>query len=97
MADTNMDIKSNPEANAPVFEFRLPQSEVDMELQVGELGTIVIPVEVVSKADDTYTFRKTSAAVAEGNFRPETLSDARKRLIKKQEEEGDEDEADEEE
>lgn len=83
MADTNMDINKNPKATVPVFEFRVPISEVDMVLEVGDLGKLVVPVEVISKADGTYTFRKTEAVEADGNFRPEDLSDVRKRLLKK--------------
>lgn len=92
MADTNMDIKANPNAVNPVFEFRVPMSEVDMNLEVSERGKLIVPVEVISKTDNMYTFRKTDAAVPEGNFRPESLSDERERLIKKQKETKSEDE-----
>lgn len=87
MSETNMDTRKNPEATVPVMEFRLPFGEIDMELEVGELGQIVVPVEVISKADGSYTFRKTGKAASDGNFRPEALTDMRKRLLAKQKDE----------
>ncbi|MGD9724881.1 MAG: hypothetical protein AB7V39_00535 [Nitrospiraceae bacterium] len=85
MAQTNMDVKKNPNATAPVLEFILSESEVDDNLKVGQHGSLNIPVEVVSVGDGMYTFRKTEKAVSAG-FKEETLDEERARLIRKQEE-----------
>ena len=80
MAETNMNTRENPNATEPVMEFSLPSGEVDAELEVGEFGSIIVPVEVISKAKGKYTFRKTSSARTEGGFRKESLPDMKKRI-----------------
>lgn len=84
MAQTNMDIKNNKEATAPIMEFMLPKSEVDADLKVGQHGKITIDVEVISIGDGMISFRKESNAVA-GRFSEETIPEMRGRIIKKQE------------
>lgn len=71
---------------APVMEFMLPESEVDREISVGDIGTVAIPVVVVAINDGMVTFRKTDKVNVEGGFRKETLDEMRKRIIDEQEE-----------
>lgn len=87
MAQTNMDTKKNPTATVPVMEFMLPMSEVDASLSTGQLGSILIPVEVVSVSDGMVTFRKNAAVSTEGNFRSETTAEMRERILKEQDKE----------
>jgi len=84
MADINMDPQNKPDAKVPVFEFKVPKSEIDADLKVGDLGKLLIPVEVVADSDDSYTFRKKKLITVEGTFRPETVNEMRDRLIEKQ-------------
>lgn len=67
-------------------EFNMSESEVDQELEVGDIGTITIPVVVVSKEKGQVTFRKTDKANVDSGFRKETLDEMRKRIIDEQEE-----------
>lgn len=62
-------------------EFNMSESEVDQDLQVGDIGTITIPVVVVSKANGQVRFRKTDTANVDSGFRKETLDEMRKRII----------------
>jgi len=80
MPETNMDIKKNKEAVSDVFEFELPKNEVESDLSIGERGTIMIPVEVVSVKSKSYVFRKVKKAGIEGEFKPETAEEMRERF-----------------
>jgi hypothetical protein len=51
-----------------------------MDLEIGETGIIMIPVEVMSIDRDNYTFRKSGKITPEGEFKPETVKDMRKRI-----------------
>ena len=73
-------------ADSPVMEFNIPEGEVDKEVSVGEIGTMVIPVVVIARNDGMITLRKAGQVKSEGNFRPETLDEMRKRIIDEQEE-----------
>lgn len=75
--DTNMATNENREATVPIFEFRLPTNEIDLEAAVGDRGTIMIPVEVVAKNGGSFTFRKSGPAAAEGEFRGANLEEMR--------------------
>lgn len=70
----------------PLEEFDMSMSEVDRELEVGDIGTITIPVVVVSKGEGKVRFRKTDTANVDSGFRKETLDEMRKRIIEEQEE-----------
>ena|SRR3990172_6162752 len=74
---TNMDIRKNPDATVPIFEFTLPKSEVDADMRVGQVGEVRIPVEVVSIVDSAVTFRKTGTASTEITFREPTVNEMR--------------------
>lgn len=82
--DVNMDNKGNPNATVPVMEFTIPLSEVDADVAVGEKGVLMVPCEVISKTASTLTFRKSGPVTAEGEFRPETTSEMRTRLLEEQ-------------
>lgn len=75
--------------NKILSEFCVPASEIDSDLEIGDLGKLVISVEVIGKVGDHYYFRKHHKAIPEGNFRKETVSEMRDRLVKKQETEED--------
>lgn len=79
---TNMDIKRNPNATAPVFEFMIPSSEFDVDAKVGERGNLTIPVEIVAQSDGMVTFRKVDSISSVGTFRSETSNEMRERLLK---------------
>jgi len=57
---TNMDNKNNPTSTVPEFEFTLPMTEIDEPGQVGDIGNITIPIEIVEVTQDSMTFRKRS-------------------------------------
>lgn len=84
MPQTNMDIKGNPSATAPVMEFMVPKAEFDMEVSIGDRGKLLVPVEVVAISDGMMTFRKMDNLTAQGTFRKETTSEMRDRLLKDQ-------------
>lgn len=67
-----------------IEEFNMSESEVDQELQVGEIGTITIPVVVVAIEKGQVTFRKADKAHIDGGFRKETLDEMRERIIEEQ-------------
>jgi len=67
-------------------QFNMSESEVDQELKVGEIGTITIPVVVVSIEKGQVTFRKAAKAHVDAGFRKETLDEMRERIIDEQEE-----------
>lgn len=78
--DTNMDIRKNPNATVPVFDFMLPASEVQITAEMGETGTLMVPVEIVAKSDTAFTFRKIGKVTAEGDFKPESVGSMRKKI-----------------
>ena len=86
--NTNMDTKESPNATSAVMEFKLPKSEIDMQLKVGELGRMSIPVEVIAESAESYTMRKRGSVKAEGTFHKESLGEMRERMVKGQIEEG---------
>lgn len=66
---------------SPLEEFDMSESEVDQELEIGDIGTITIPVVVVNKEKGQVRFRKTNTANVDAGFRKETLDEMRKRII----------------
>jgi hypothetical protein len=70
----------------PLNEFMVPESEVDSEVTVGDVGHIIVPVVVVSRNDGMICFRKTNNVKPEGGFRKETIDEMRKRIMDEQEE-----------
>ena len=79
-AQTNMDIKKNPNATAPVFEFTLPKHEIDADMKMGDHGEIIVPVEVVAVSESAITFRKDSSARTDKKFGPQTSQEMRKKM-----------------
>jgi hypothetical protein len=78
--NTNMDINKNKNATVPVFEFTLPTNELDTEMEIGEVGEVIIPVEVVQIGTNTITFRKLKSARTDKTFRKESLDEMRSRI-----------------
>lgn len=64
----------------PIDTFIVAKSELDMDLEIGETGMLMIPVEVMTIDRDNYTFRKDGRIKAEGEFKPETVKDMRDRI-----------------
>lgn len=64
----------------PQDTFIVSKSELEMDLEIGETGTIMIPVEVMAIDRDNYTFRKAGKIKPEGEFKPETVKDMRKSI-----------------
>lgn len=71
-------------SDSPLMEFNIPESEIDAPVEIGDIGTIVVPVVVVASNDGMVTFRKTNTVSIEGGFRKETLDEMRKRIIDEQ-------------
>lgn len=60
--------------------FIVAKSELDMDLEIGETGMIMIPVEVMAIDKQNYTFRKFGRIKPEGEFKPETVVEMRRRI-----------------
>lgn len=80
MPDMNMDNIENPEATMPVMEFTVPTTEVDGMMDIGQVGEIIIPVEVISRDKTSITFRKAGAARTDKHFQQESAKDMRKKV-----------------
>jgi len=61
-------------------EFHIAKSELDMDLDIGETGMVMVPVEVIAIDKETYLLRKNGKIEAEGSFKPETVKDMRERI-----------------
>jgi len=61
-------------------EFYIAKSELEMDLDIGETGTVMIPVEVISIDKEGYLLRKAGKITPEGSFNPETVKDMRERI-----------------
>lgn len=80
MPSTNMDTKKNPEATEPVFEFTLPNNELDASLAVGDCGEVAIPVEVVAVGKEGITLRKYGKAKTTEDFKEMSSSQIREKI-----------------
>lgn len=60
--------------------FDVSKSELETDLDIGETGILMIPVEVMAIDKENYTVRKTGKIVPEGEFKSETVKDMRKRI-----------------
>lgn len=60
--------------------FIINKDELDMNLEIGQTGTIMIPVEVISIDKEHYVMRKAGKITPEGEFKPESVKDMRKRI-----------------
>jgi len=63
-----------------INEFYVSKSELDMDLDIGETGKLMIPVEVIAIDKENYLVRKAGKIEAEGSFAPETVKDMRSRI-----------------
>jgi len=79
-AQTNMDIRKNPEATTPVFEFTLPKHEIDADLKMGDHGEVIVPVEVVAVTGSDVTFRKVASARTDQKFGPTSSAEMREKM-----------------
>lgn len=64
----------------PTDTFIVSKDELEMVLEIGETGTLMIPVEVMAIDKQNYTLRKAGKIKAEGSFKSETVKDMRKRI-----------------
>lgn len=71
----NMDTKKNPSSNVPQLEFAIPKSEIQADLETGQVGSICIPCEVISYDDKRVYFRKRKLVSIETQFRQRSLSE----------------------
>lgn len=60
--------------------FIVSKVELDMNLEIGQTGTIMIPVEVMSIDKENYVMRKSGKITPEGEFKPESVKDMRVRI-----------------
>ena len=60
--------------------FRVSKSELDMNLEIGQTGIVMVPVEVIAMDKEDYVFRKHARVTAEGDFKAETVKDMRKNI-----------------
>jgi len=60
--------------------FIVSKSELAMDLEIGETGTLMIPVEVMSIDKESYTMRKFGQIKAEGSFKPESVKEMRRKI-----------------
>lgn len=74
MPDETIMDANNPRAKSR-FEFTLPLAEIDTNLNLGEVGSISIPVEVMEVLRDFVTFRKRGRATTQMEFQEPTLKD----------------------
>lgn len=72
-------------------EFCIPANEIDAEIEVGDLGKLILSVEVIGKVNGVYMFRKHKKAKLEGDFKPEGAKDMRERILDKQEDDSEDD------
>lgn len=63
-----------------IDQFNVAKSELDMDLEIGETGIVMIPVEVMAIDKENYTLRKAGKITAEGDFKPESVSSMRKKI-----------------
>lgn len=70
----------------PHMEFSIPDHEVDKDVKVGDVGTVIVPVVIVAHENGVVTFRKTKNLQIDGGFRAETTSELRDRILDEQEE-----------
>lgn len=57
------------------FEFTLPILELDAQFAPGEVGVVMIPVEVVEVGKETVTFRKRGRTRLQAQFREATVEE----------------------
>lgn len=62
------------------LQYRVSKSELDMNLEIGQTGTIMVPVEVIAIDKEDYVFQKTGRVTPEGEFKPESVKDMRKKI-----------------
>lgn len=77
--------------NDILSEFSIPTGEIDAQVQTGDLGELLISVEVIGTLDGVVRFRKRKKAKAQGDFKPEGAKEIRERLLEKQDEAENED------
>lgn len=74
MPDTNMNLGKSP------FEFSLPLNELDAQFAPGEVGTVLVPVEVIEVGKETVTFRKRGKASQQMSFQKPTIAELEQTL-----------------
>jgi len=83
MPNTNMDLNNKkPKQDGPQLEFTLPYGEVNERVEVGDYGTVMIPVEVTQVNDGMISFRKRGKASSQAGFEKATPDQMREELPK---------------
>lgn len=83
MPNTNMDLsKKDTNPDGPQLEFTLPMAEVNERVEVGEYGSVIIPVEVTQVSEGMISFRKSGKASSQAGFTKATVEQMREKLPK---------------
>jgi hypothetical protein len=61
-------------------QFPVNKAELDINLEIGQTGIIMVPVEVIAMDKENYIFRKHARITPEGDFKAETVKDMRKKI-----------------
>jgi len=77
---TNMDHYRKTASNIPQLCFTLPINEVKENVEVGELGSVIIPVRVIGIGEGMIEFEKRGKASSQGGFSSATTSELREQL-----------------
>jgi GH35 family endo-1,4-beta-xylanase len=64
----------------PLDQFEVAKSELEFTTGIGETGILMVPVETVGENKENYIFRKHSRITPEGEFKPESVKDMRKKI-----------------
>lgn len=78
--NTNMDLKKPSNMDGPQLEFTLPNNELLLPLETGQIGKIIIPVKVTQTGKETISFMKNGPAEASGDFAQQTATQMRENL-----------------
>jgi hypothetical protein len=78
--NTNMDMSKKGHMDGPQLEFTLPMSEIMEVLQVGDVGKVMIPVEVTQVKEGMISFRKSGKAESPYEFSRASAADIRKSM-----------------
>ena len=77
MPNTNMDLNKPSKQDGPQLEFTLPIDEIKESIEVGQIGVVMIPVEVTQVKDGMVSFRKRGKASSQSKFHESNASEMR--------------------
>lgn len=61
-------------------QFRVNKEELGINLEIGQTGTLMVPVELMAMDKEDYVFRKHARITPEGDFKPESVKNMRKSI-----------------